>query len=61
MAEAQAIARALNQIRSIAHALLAAGYHYLRLAAANGLYRLLHSFQPGTANQIDGNGRSFNR
>ena len=41
--------------------LSAAGYHYLRLAAANGLYRLLHSFQPGTANQIDGNGRSFNR
>ncbi len=46
MAETQAVAGAIHQIGSIAHALLAAGDNDLGVAAADRLHRLLNRFQP---------------
>ncbi len=60
MAETQAVAGAMHQIGSIAHA-PAAGDNDPGVAAADRLHRLLNRFQSGAAHQIDGDRRSVDR
>ena len=47
-----------KHMRRAAHVFLAAGDHYIRFAALDGLSRQVQRFQPGAANVVDGDRRN---